>query len=93
MVKNNVTIFFQGHDHCFCKEEKDNIVYQEVPQPSASALHSNPAPGALGNYTGEIINSSGYLRIIVSPFNINVSYVRVAPPEFAGIAYSYNVKP
>jgi hypothetical protein len=90
MVDNNVTIFFQGHDHLFCTEEKDGIVYQEVPQPST--LHGDPAPGTEGQYVEEIINSSGYLRIIVSPINVNVSYVRIAPPEFAGIAYSYYVK-
>jgi hypothetical protein len=30
LAKNNVTIFFQGHDHLFCQEQKDGVVYQEV---------------------------------------------------------------
>ncbi|MCU0644285.1 MAG: metallophosphoesterase family protein, partial [bacterium] len=34
MVDNGVTIFFQGHDHLFAKEELDGIVYQECPMPS-----------------------------------------------------------
>jgi len=90
MVKNNVTIFFQGHDHLFCKEEKDGIVYQEVPQPST--LHGDPAPGTEGQYVGQVLNSSGYLRITVTPQNVRVEYVRTAPLESAGIAYFYNVK-
>ena len=29
MVKNGVTIFFQGHDHLFARQERDGMVYQE----------------------------------------------------------------
>ena len=90
MVKNGVTIFFQGHDHLFSKEEKDGIIYQEVPQPST--LHGDPAPGTEGQYVGEVIPSSGYLRIKVSPENVGVEYVRTSPPESKGIAYSYYAK-
>ena len=74
----------------FSKEEKDGIIYQEVPQPSA--LHGDPAPGTEGQYVGEVIPSSGYLRIKVTPQNVGVEYVRIAPTESAGIAYSYNVE-
>ena len=35
LKENGATIFFHGHDHLFAKQDKDNIVYQEVPQPSA----------------------------------------------------------
>lgn len=87
MVKNNVTILFQGHDHLFAKEEKDGIIYQEVPQPSA--FTGDPAPGTEGQYLGEVIPSSGYLRIKVSPQNVNVEYVRISPPSEKGIAESY----
>jgi len=31
-----VNIFFQGHDHLFAHEIKDNVTYQEVPMPSDS---------------------------------------------------------
>ena len=89
MVKNNVTIFFQGHDHLFCKEEKDRAIYQEVPQPSA--FRGDPAPGTEGQYVGEAIPNSGYLRITISPLKVNVEYVKTSPPESTGMAYSYNV--
>ena len=34
-ILNNASIYFHGHDHCFAKQAKDGIVYQEVPQPSS----------------------------------------------------------
>lgn len=89
MVKNKVTILFQGHDHLFSQETKDGIIYQEVPQPSTSK--GDPAPGTEGQYVGEVISSSGYLRINVSPEDVNVEYVRTAPTESEGIAYSYTI--
>ena len=32
--KHGVTIFFQGHDHLYCQQERDGIIYQEVPMPA-----------------------------------------------------------
>ena len=34
MAKHGVTIFFQGHDHLYALQERDGIVYQEVPMPA-----------------------------------------------------------
>ena len=35
MVKHGVTIFFQGHDHLYAlQQERDGIIYQEVPMPA-----------------------------------------------------------
>ncbi len=34
MVKTGVTIFFQGHDHLFARQDKDGVTYQEVPNPA-----------------------------------------------------------
>jgi hypothetical protein len=34
MVKNGVTIFFQGHDHLFARQELDGVIYQETPNPA-----------------------------------------------------------
>ena len=34
MVKHGVTIFFQGHDHLYCQQQRDGIIYQEVPMPA-----------------------------------------------------------
>ncbi len=35
MVKTGVTIFFQGHEHLLARQEKDGVIYQEVPNPAA----------------------------------------------------------
>ncbi len=91
MFKNNVTIFFQGHDHFFCKEEKDGIIYQEVPQPSAQTSADNPDASFASQYTGQVIGSSGYLRILVSSSNVSVQYVRIGPTTSEGTAYSYSI--
>jgi hypothetical protein len=93
MVKNNVTIFFQGHDHLFCQEQKDGVVYQEVPQPSALTRADNPDSTIAAQYVGQTIPSSGYLRIQVSPQNVSLEYVKVGPLDQAGIAYNYTVAP
>ena len=39
MVENGVTIFFQGHDHLYARQELDSLIYQEVPNPG------DPTPG------------------------------------------------
>jgi hypothetical protein len=34
MVKNGVSIFFQGHDHIFVHQERDGLIYQSMPNPA-----------------------------------------------------------
>ena len=90
MVKNNVTIFFQGHDHLFSKEELDGIVYQEIAQPSTS--HGDPAPGTEGAYSGEVLTSPGYMRISVTPTSVKAEYLKTylsGAGTNKDIAYSY----
>jgi hypothetical protein len=40
MLENKVNIYFHGHDHFYGKQEKDGMIYQEVPQPSAKNIKS-----------------------------------------------------
>jgi hypothetical protein len=99
MVKNRVTIYFQGHDHLFAKEEQDGIVYQEVPMPSDSTY----IIGIRDNgdaYTGVTIAGSGHLRVTVSPESVLVDYVQAWLPtdedatrKNRQVAYTYSVKP
>lgn len=92
MVKNKVTIFFQGHDHLFSKEELDGIIYQEIAQPSTS--RGDPAPGTEGAYTGEVLTSPGYMRVTVSPENVRAEYVKTYLPGIGTnkeVAYEYTV--
>jgi len=97
MVKDGVTIFFQGHDHLFAKEELDGLIYQECPMPSDASLTVGMANAS--HYTGDVFENSGHLRVSVRDTNITVDYIRAFPVdgEMAhqnnSIAYSYNVSP
>ena len=90
MVKNNVSIYFQGHDHVFVKEDLDGLVYQEVPQPGSP--NGDAAPGAEYNYQGITLPSSGYMRVSVSQSNVTVDYVKTEMGKAPVISYSYSIQ-
>ena len=97
MVKHGVTVFFQGHDHLFCRQERDGIVYQEVPMPADQGY---VAYNEDRYQSGVKLPNSGYLRVIVSPEQVKVDYVRCyLPKDETGqrktgeVAHSYMVKP
>ena len=73
MAKTGVTIFFQGHDHLFARQERDGVVYQTCPNP-ADAMYQ------LFNdqfyRSGDILPNSGYLKVTVAPTNVEVEYIR-----------------
>ena len=96
MVKNGVTIFFQGHDHVFAREVRDGLVYQETPNP-ADASNNVTFPEA---YENDILPSGGHLRVSVAPANVKVEYVRSYLPKDETaehkqdeVAFSYVVQP
>ena len=96
MVKHGVTIFFQGHDHLFCRQERDGIIYQEVPMP---ADHGYMTYNAERYQSGVKLPNSGHLRVTVAPENVKVEYVRsflpkdeTAQNKTGDIAHSYIVK-
>jgi hypothetical protein len=95
MVKNNVTIFFQGHDHLFARQERDGVVYQETPNPADNtySIFNEEA-----YRSGKIVPNSGFLRVTVSPASAKVDYVRAwllqdeKPDHNNGeVAFSYTV--
>ncbi len=88
MVDNHVTIFFQGHDHIFVRQELDGVVYQTLPEPA------NP------NYTyendqayrsGDKFPNSGRLRVDVSPQGVTVTYIRSYLEKADENAFSYTI--
>ena len=96
MVKHGVTIFFQGHDHLFCRQERDGIVYQEVPMPADQGYMTYNEDRY---QSGVKLPNSGHLRVTVSPENVKVDYVRSYLPQdetaqhkTGEIAHSYTVK-
>ncbi|MEY4335751.1 MAG: hypothetical protein RLZZ45_670 [Bacteroidota bacterium] len=98
MVENKVSAFFHGHDHFFGKQEKDGIVYQTVPQPSARNINKITG-SAYGYKEGLLMEGRGYLQVSVSPKECRIDYIRTYLPgeerlerKNGEIAYSYTIK-
>ena len=72
-VKNQVSIFFQGHDHIFAKQELDGVIYQSVPNP---ADDTHTAFNKEAYVSGDILPNSGFLNVTVNPGDVKVEYVR-----------------
>ncbi|MFZ4522288.1 MAG: metallophosphoesterase [Bacteroidales bacterium] len=98
MVENHANIFFHGHDHCYAKQDKDGLVYQEVPQPSSKNI-TNITGTQYGYVEGVLMPSRGYLLVTVTDSTAKVDYVKTyLPNEATGghtngeVAYSYTLK-
>ena len=96
MVENGVTILFQAHDHIFARQELDGIVYQSVPNPADPHYR---AYNRLAYRSGDILESSGYLNVTVSPTDVQVDYIRSYLPEdetdgrrHGSVDYSYTIQ-
>jgi len=95
MVENGVTIFFQGHDHIFAKQELDGIIYQTIPMPADPTF----TPYNIDAFPkGDKLPNAGHLRVKVSEQKILVEYIRAFLPkdEVNGhvngeIAFSYEI--
>lgn len=97
MVENNATIFFHGHDHFYGKQEKDGIVYQEVPQPSNKNI-TNTSASKYGYVDGVLLPGRGYLLVTVSESGTKVEYISSYLPneenasrKNGDIAHSYEI--
>lgn len=73
MVKNKVTIFFQGHDHLYARQELDGVIYQSVPNP---ADDTHTAFNKEAYKSGTILPNSGFLHVTVKPKEVIVDYIR-----------------
>jgi hypothetical protein len=89
---NHVTAVFHGHDHLYARQELDGIVYQEVPQPG-DPKGSTRSAAEYGYQSGDILGSSGYLRVMVSAQQAKVDCVRIAVGKADSIAHTYLVVP
>jgi uncharacterized protein (TIGR03437 family) len=98
MAANHVTIFFQGHDHLFSREQLDGVVYQSLPNPADNtytAFNADAYP------TGNVFPNSGFVRVTVSPSGVKVDYIREflqadekPPSQVSGmVQFSYVVSP
>ncbi len=79
MKENNVRVFFHGHDHFYGKQEKDGIIYQEVPQPSNRNL-TNISASEYGYVDGILLPGRGFLLVTVSAQDVQVGYIATRLP-------------
>ncbi len=109
MVENKANIYFHGHDHFYGKQEKDGIIYQEVPQPSAKNVKAfkdtttaYPFTSSYGykNASGTILHNRGFLLVTVNSDSVKVDYVKTYLPSEEtsslhnmDVAHSYVIKP
>jgi hypothetical protein len=89
MADNHVTIFFQGHDHLFARQELDGVVYQTVPSPADPNYAMDNADAFK---TGDKLPSSGHLRVMVTAENVQVEYIRSFLEKPDETAFSYTVQ-
>jgi hypothetical protein len=90
-----VTIFFQGHDHLYVRQEADGVVYQEVTQPASP---SGQPPNADAYKSGVILGGTGHLKVTVASSGVTVDYIRSSVntkggpgPDNGRIVYSYTI--
>ena len=95
MAANHVTIFFQGHDHVWVRQQLDGVTYQTLSEPGDPnyALFFDDTFHADDKYP-----NSGYTRVTVSPTGVKVDYVRTYLPADEGLgktngalAFSYTL--
>lgn len=78
MAENHVTIYFQGHDHIFVRQELDGVIYQTLPEPADpnySLFNAN------AYRSGDKLPNTGYVRVKVAPAGVTVDYVRTYLPQ------------
>ncbi len=78
MRDTGVTIFFQGHDHLYARQELDGVIYQTCPNPADPTF---TAFNREAYKSGDIFPNSGHLRVTVSggvDATCKVEYVRAA---------------
>jgi hypothetical protein len=95
MVKNKVSIFFQGHDHIFVTQERDGLIYQSMPNPADDTFsYFNES----AYKSGTKAPNSGHVRVTVSASSAEVEYFLAARSQDSArknlqIAHKYTVLP
>jgi hypothetical protein len=95
MVSAGVTIFFQGHDHIWARQQLDGVTYQTLPEPADPFYTLYNADSYV---SGDKFPNTGYTRVRVAPSGVTVDYVRTYLPKDEGpgkasgaVAFSYTV--
>ncbi|MCC7492701.1 MAG: metallophosphoesterase [Fimbriimonadaceae bacterium] len=65
--ETGVRAVFHGHDHFYCQQERDGIVYHLLPQPGHPGRRSTNPAQEYGYVEGHLVDGSGHLRVQVAP--------------------------
>lgn len=95
MVKNKVSIFFQGHDHIYCTQVRDGLIYQSMPNPADDTFSMF---NESAYKSGTKAPNSGHVRVTVSPTQAKVEYFLAARTKDTkrknrSVAHTYVVRP
>jgi uncharacterized protein (TIGR03437 family) len=75
LEENNVTIFFQAHDHIYVHQTYNNVTFQSVPNPGDNTYYAFNAD-AYVQPTQTLYPNAGFLKVMVQPTGVNVQYIR-----------------
>lgn len=95
MKDTGVTIFFQGHDHLFARENVDGVVYQTLPKPAERV--ADREFNGVSYPEADVLLNSGFLKVRVAPEHVQVDYYRNyyvstdSQSGQTGVVYSYTV--
>lgn len=96
MVANKVSIFFQGHDHIWVRQQLDGVTYQTLSEPANPNYNFSEWTDYF--LSGDKFPNSGYTRVNVTPNGVKVDYVRTYLPADEGVgktngmtAFSYTI--
>ena len=96
MAANKVSIFFQGHDHAWVRQQLDGVTYQTLSEPANPNYNVSEWAGYF--LSGDKFPNTGYTRVTVTPNGIKVDYVRTYLPADEGAgkvsgstAFSYTI--
>ncbi len=88
MADNHITIFFQGHDHIFVRQQLDGVIYQSLPEP-ANPFYTYENIDAY--QTGDKYPNSGRVRVTVAPNAVTVDYICSYLDKPDKLAFTYTV--
>jgi hypothetical protein len=80
LLANHVTAVFHGHDHLYVRQQRDGILYLEVPQPSAAREDQTSSAADYGYHSGLLLGSPGHIRVTVTADSASVEYVKSRIP-------------
>ncbi|MBH9553847.1 metallophosphoesterase family protein [Inhella gelatinilytica] len=89
LVRTGVNLVLHGHDHLYAYQQRDGIVYLEVPQPGHPG--DRHEGDAYGYREGVIRGDAGILKVLVSPDQLNVHYLSAARP--GQVLHAFHVTP